>query len=153
MLWAAAGSRIFIGGAASLQLSWPSGSGPTYAGTWTEIGDLEAIGQLGIQWNTAEAKPPEDGSEDGQTVTFKTSRAAQSMQIVFGLNGEDLGQVALWDAARATGDFYFRLVLSDGRSRTWTGSVTSCVEAMDAANSVVKGMAVISVNSPITRSA
>ncbi|MBL4928786.1 hypothetical protein [Fuscibacter oryzae] len=136
-----------------MQLSWPSGAGPTYAGSWTEISDLEALGQIGIQWGTTEVSPPEDGSEEDQTVTIKTSRAAQSMQIVFGLNGSDDGQVALWAAAKANADYYFCLVLSDGRTRIWTGPVTSCIEAMDSANSVVKGMATIGINSPITRSA
>lgn len=148
MLWSAAGTRFYIGPADS---GWPW-DGITAAGFpstgWQEIGEIEGIGPVGIEWRTAEVRPP----CDDRVLLDSDERAPQTLQITFALDPADAGQLALIGAASGRTDHPFRLIFSAGsQARMWMGSVVSFTESAARANTVLTGLATIAVNSAVVR--
>lgn len=132
MLYPTAGSRLFIADA-------PTERNGAISGAWIEIGETEALGGLGIDWETASAEVMEDC--DGMPVvqTAKQSRRASPMQIILGNDPTDPGQVILWQAVKSELFYPFRLEFPDnGPNREWLALVVSLGEAFDTANAVMK---------------
>lgn len=98
------GSRIYIGG--TTEFNDASG----YNGeTWTEIEDVEDLGEVG------------DNSElvsfaavnDGRRRKFKGVKDAGDMALVLGYNGGDAGQIALRAAEAQPFNYNFRIDMTD----------------------------------------
>lgn len=145
MLYPTAGSRLFIADV------------PLYGGmpddAWMEIGETEAIGFLGSEWDAATADVVSDVPSDfGQELTAKGIERRSIMPIIMANDPADPGQLALWRAARSHDSFPFRLVLPDGvTARTWSALVMRIGEVFDVANSVIKLQADLKPTSAIER--
>ncbi|REF67394.1 hypothetical protein [Paracoccus versutus] len=129
MLYPTAGSRLYIADASGAVKLPESG--------WVEIGETEAIGMLGVEWETVDATNLT--SPDGAEELIKGIIRRPPMQIVLGNDPGDAGQLLLWQASRSRDPFPFRLVLPcGGRWRGWFGLVTGLFEVFDTANSIMK---------------
>jgi len=146
MLYPTAGARIYIADAPAECPGALPGAG------WVEIGETEALGMIGVEWETAEAlKADCDGIP--RVLTVKSHQAPSPMQIILANDPEDEGQILLWKAVRSTAHYPFLLVNADGTtSRSWFALVTSLLEVFDSANSVMKLQADLLPTSPLVRS-
>lgn len=135
MLYPTSGSRLFIADA-------PTGrSGAIPAGGWVEIGEVEALGLLGIEWMTDEVEVAEDDDMRSPLVnwTIKRAKRALPMQVVMANDPTDPGQIILARAARSMDHYPFRLTFPNaGPSRSWLAQVISLADAFDSANGVVR---------------
>lgn len=135
MLYPTSGSRLFIANA-------PTGrAGVIPASGWIEIGEVEALGLLGIAWTTEDIEIAEEPGLVLSLVnwTVKRARAAMPMQVIMGNDPSDPGQIILAQAARSMDHYPFRLDFPDaGPSRSWLAQVVSLADAFDAANGVVR---------------
>lgn len=139
MLYPTSGSRLFIADRPTEDVM--PGIAALPADGWSEIGELEALGFLGGQWEMSEAETASmnDGREGSDFLVAKRSRRRLPMQVVLGLDPADPGQLVLWQAYRFTDAYPFRLVLPEGLgSRSWWGLVTSISEVFDTANNVMR---------------
>lgn len=142
MLYPTAGSRIFIA-------DDPSAPGSVPGGAWVEIGEPEAIGSVGGQWTQHDMTHVESEMAE----TMKGIFSPGVVQIVFGLDPADAGQVLLRTAFRAEGDFAFRILLPGGTiSRQWRALVVAMSEAFDSANAIIKLQADLQMTSETWRS-
>lgn len=141
MLYPTAGARLYIADAPG------SAPGPP----WVEIGETEALGTLGIEWDTAQVVHS-SCTGPAQTLSAKSHLVPVVMQIVLGNDPVDPGQAILWRAARSEQPYPFRLVDASGRQRTWVALVTSLHEVFDSANSIMKLQADLLPEGSITRS-
>ncbi|WP_157971139.1 hypothetical protein [Pseudogemmobacter bohemicus] len=133
MLYAVAGSQLYIG--------QPS--------DWLLIRSAESLGSPGVSWATVDVTYV--GSEHVEMI--RGPMAPRSMQIVLAVDSDDPGQAALWQAAHGSGIAGFRLVLSDGAAwREWEALIIGIGEAFDAANSVVRLLVDLQINSKIRKS-
>lgn len=119
---------------------------------WVEIKHLEALGSLGIEWNTVEIAEMEHQA----TTILKGNRKATTLQVVLGLDASDPGQAALREAAVSewTDDIAFRLAFDsspDAPSRTWFATVFRYDEVFDESGSVMKVLAEMAINSAVVR--
>lgn len=145
MLYPTAGSRIYI---ADAPAEIP-GSVPTSG--WVEIGEAEALGILGVEWDIVDATNLE--SPGGAEELMKGLVRRPPMQIIFGQDPGDAGQAILWQASRAREHYPFRLVFpGGGRWRVWFGLVVGLSEVFDTANSIMKLQADILPSSQTIRS-
>lgn len=126
MLFPVSGTKIFIGTAETAA-----------EGDWLEIGETEAIGTLGVQWQTQEITIY-DEDEIGTVEIDKTARSAAAMQIVMAADSSDPGQIRLWEAVASIWGYRFRLLLPSGEARSFSAIVTSLVEVFDSANSAIR---------------
>lgn len=123
------------------------------AATWKEIGELEALGQVG---DTSEAINF-TAIGDKRTRTIKGPRSAGNMELVMGVDYTDVGQQALIAAQLTIHDYEFRLVLNDAPAdgtpseRLFIAKVMSQAEQYDQANSIMKLNASLGVNSNLVR--
>lgn len=147
MLYPTAGCKLYIGASPG---RWPGGDAASSAG-WVEIGETEAIGTLGVEWEMAEASFVLDSH--AVIGTAKSPRRAMPMQIVMGNDPEDAGQQILWRAAHGVDAYPFLLVLPNhAGSRRWIAEVTAISEVFDTANSVTRLQAdLMPDHSPIPR--
>lgn len=137
MLYPTSGSRLYIADA-------PTGrAGTIPSAGWVEIGETEALGLLGVEWQTDEAEIAE-GPTGGLGVplvtwTSKRAKRALPMQVVMGNDPSDPGQIILAAAARSTDHYPFRLDFPNaGPSRRWLAQVISLADAFDGANGIVR---------------
>ncbi|MCE6960577.1 phage tail protein [Cereibacter sphaeroides] len=134
MLLPTAGGRLFVSGLPVL--------------SWTEIAHVEALGAVGIEWDTEHAAYFADNEERQELTVFKTQRRPTVMQIVMGIEAADPGQLILWQAARSFEEYAFRLTFPGATVvRNWRGLVTACREVFDTANSVIRLQADLHVGS------
>lgn len=148
MLHPVAGSRIFIADS-------PAAPGGTPAPAWVEIGETEALGLLGGEWGLIDVTCFGSVGKDGVPGRefLKGAFGHSPMQIVFGNDPTDAGQIRLWKAFKSDDAFLFRLVFPGGTiAREWRGFVTAMSEVFDTANSVIKLQADILPQSEIWRS-
>lgn len=127
MLYPTAGSRLFIAD--------PLTAEPV------EIGEVEAIGLLGSQWDvkTADVLEGCDADDHAIEVAVKSVERRPEMQVIMGNDPADPGQLLLWQAVRSLDSFAFRLALPDGvTKREWQALVIGLGEVFDTANSVMK---------------
>lgn len=135
MLYPTAGSRLFIADAPTER------DGEIPASGWVEIGEVEALGGLGIEWETDGVEVAEGNDPMGPLVAWaaKRSRRTVPMQIVMGNDPADPGQIILLAAARSMDHYPFRLDFpSGGPSRSWLAQVTYLADVFDAANGMVR---------------
>lgn len=132
MLYPTNGAKLYI---ADLPAYSP-GSLPT-AG-WVEVGELEALGTLGIEWDMAEIDLASMEGGSNFIMQVKHARRSLPMQILMGHDPQDPGQQILRRAALAERDYPFRLVLPSGDTRGWFALVIALSDIFDTANSVVK---------------
>lgn len=140
MLYPTAGSRLFIADA--------------WAPDWVEIGEVEAIGFLGSQWDVVTEDVltgcgPESGPGE---IAVKGVERRPEMPIIMGNDPTDPGQLVLWTASRSHDSYPFRLVFPDGVTvRSWSALVVRIGEVFDAANTVLKLQADLKPTSAIER--
>ena len=132
MLYPTAGSRLYIADAPALE--W----GPFPAAGWVEIGETEAIGLLGSEFDLVDATYLRSDGYAGEMVMKGVERRPE-MPVIMGNDPEDPGQLLLLKALRSSESFPFRLVLPDGVTmRHWFALVFRLGEVFDTANSVMK---------------
>lgn len=136
MLLPVAGSRIFIAD----QPRMPPSFGPIPTGGWAEIGEAEALGFLGGEWETMDWHYMGQGPNAPPVYeSVKGLPRPKTMQLMFGADPTDPGQLIVWRAYRRPEAYPFRLVFSDGATiREWFAFVTSCGEVFDEANGVIR---------------
>lgn len=151
-LFATNGAKIYIGGAVSDKATNLSISDFT-GQTWVEIGESESLGSLG---DTSSEISIELINRQ-RTKRMKGTRNAGTMEIVFGLDHEDLGQIALLAAEKAHHNYAFKIVLNDAppegtpSERYFFAIVGSAVDVYDAANNVAKLTSSLWVNSNVVK--
>jgi len=152
MIFATAGTKLYIGGVLAMQSADFKAS--DFEGEdWKEIGGLESLGTIG---DTSE-EIAVNLINESRTKRLKGPRNAGSMEIVFALNGEDEGQLALIAAEKTRNDYAFRLVFDDAPAggtpseRLWIAKVGSLTEAYEGADAVIRGNATLWINSNIVR--
>ena len=143
MLYPTAGARLYIANA-------PADGAGAYPGSgWVEIGEAEALGLLGLEWEhieTPDIEAPAIGSVKG-------AMRRQPMEIVMGNDPSDAGQALIWAASRSRESYPFRLVFPGGTiTRQWFALVMGLSEVFDAANSIMKLQVVLQPTSDIQRS-
>ena len=148
MLYSTAGSRLFIANAPAKE------PGAFPAAGWVEIGETEAIGMLGVEWDVETADVITGAWPDGDLgeIAFKGAQRRPEMPLVMGNDPTDPGQLLLWTAARSRDSFPFRLVFPDGSTtREWFALVIRMGEVFDTANSVMKLQVDLKPTSDISR--
>jgi len=153
MIFATAGAKIYIGGVLESKLTDFILS--DFAGqSWTEIGWAEAIGEFGDEASEITF----DSIGQGRTQKLKGSRNAGTMAARFGVDTDDLGQIAVRAAERGPQDYAFRIDFNDANTQSGTGSqryfiakVMSAREVLDTANNVVRLNASLGVNSNVVQ--
>lgn len=148
MLYSTAGSRLFIADVPVFE------TGAFPATGWVEIGETEAIGMLGVEWDV-ETADVMTGSADGapREDSVKGVMRRPQIPLVMGNDPSDPGQLLLWRAARSHDSYPFRLVFPDGTTRReWFALVVRVGEVFDAANSIMKLQVDIKPTSDISRS-
>ncbi|EGJ21670.1 hypothetical protein RSWS8N_06290 [Cereibacter sphaeroides WS8N] len=125
MLLPTAGGRLFISELPVL--------------SWTEVAHVEALGTVGIEWETDHVALFAGSEEAQELEAFKTQRRPSVMQIVMGIEPADPGQLLVWQAARSHDEYAFRLTFPGAAgARNWRGLVTAFREVFDTANSVIR---------------
>lgn len=153
MIFATAGSKIFIGGVMENKLS--DFVLIDYAGqSWVEVGWAESIGEFGDEASEITF----DAIGQARTQKLKGSRNAGTMAARFGISPGDPGQILMRDAENGPQDYAFRIDFNDALSPTGTPSqryfiakVMSAREVLDTANNVVRLNASLGVNSNIVQ--
>ncbi len=149
-IYATAGSKLYIGGVQPMGEQTIS----SFTGqTWVEIKSTEGLGSVG---DTSEAIAIQT-IDDPRTRTIKGTRSAGVMEVVCALDSADPGQDAVVAAEKRPDDYAFKLVLNDAPAggtasqRLFVGKVMSATEQFDQANSAMKLVFSIAVNSNIVR--
>jgi hypothetical protein len=153
-LFPTAGARLFIGGLlAQKTTDFVASDFSGQSQLWTEIKHLENLGAIGDQ-----AEEVSIGLIDQQRVKrFKGARQSAPLELTFGLDVDDLGQIALIAAERSRDDFAFKIEFPDAPAggtpsqRLFIGIVGSATETYDTANSVTRLGAQVWINSNIVR--
>jgi hypothetical protein len=151
-IFATAGSKISIGQSMSAQsddfvLADFSGN------SWVEISWVENMGSFGDK----SAEITFDAIGETRTQKLKGTRNAGSMDLVIGIDWEDVGQIALRAAEATPNDYAFKVEFNDAplggtpSYRYFIAKIMSVEEKLDSANNVVKLSANLGVNSNIVR--
>ena len=77
--------------------------------TWTEVGEVEDMGEFGDAWNSANFA----ALKDGRVRKYKTTRDAGDAEMVLGFDAGNAGQVALVAAIESKQDYPFKIILDD----------------------------------------
>lgn len=152
MIFATAGSKIFIGSALEAKLG--DFVLADFAGqSWVEIGWAESIGEFGDEASEITF----DAIGQGRTQKLKGSRNAGTMAARFGVSQNDPGQILVRQAENGPQDFAIRISFNDALTpitgtpsqRYFIAKVMSAREVLDTANNVVRLNASLGVNSNI----
>ncbi|WP_114966812.1 hypothetical protein [Alkalilacustris brevis] len=152
MIFATAGSKLYIGGVKSMQ-SADFIESDFDSESWEEIGGLESLGTLG----DASEEITQDIISEARTKRLKGTRSSPPMEVIAAIDYDDDGQLALIAAEKAPHDYAFRVVFNDAppdgtpSERLFIAKVASATEAYDTANSVMKLNASLWVNSNVVR--
>lgn len=149
MLYSTSGSRLFIADAPA------PGAGAFPSSGWVEIGETEAIGMLGVEWEVHSVDlllgPSWPHSGVGE-MAIKGAKRRPEMPLIMGNDPTDPGQLLLWTAAHSGSSYPFRLVFPDGATtREWFALVIRMGEVFDTANSVMKLQVDLKPTSDISR--
>jgi len=151
-LFAAAGSKVYIGGAkASTSTDFVASDFDSE--TWTEIDGLENIGTFGDAAQTITSSL----INRGRDVKQKGTRNAGTMDLIVALNYADAGQLALIAAEKSPNEYAFRVDFNDApeggspSQRFFVGLVMSASEELGEANNTIKLNASLEINSNIVR--
>lgn len=138
MLFSAAGSRIYIGGARQ-QWKAASADADTFAGeAWLEVAGLTDLGEIEGQWRTNETVLPSlDPSVSPMVYHEKVAKPARTMRVIVDLLPDDAGQAAVGEAEESEDAFAFRLVFPTGGVRSFVALVVSADLLMGQGNIAV----------------
>lgn len=143
MLFPVAGTRFFIAD----NPTDPDLMAPETAFDWIEIGETEAFGTLGAEFELQDFH-----DIGGRYLAAKGSERPTVMQVVLGLDPSDPGQALLLAAYRHNAAFPFRMLFPDGLTeRRWFALVVHLGEVFDAANNVMRMQAELHPVSQIQR--
>lgn len=151
-IFATAGAELFIGGSVAAKttnfvLADFSGQ------SWIQIGWMENIGAFGDEASSITF----DAIEQQRTQKLKGTRNAGDMNMVCGIDYEDVGQIALRAAEATPNSYAFKVLFNDapaggsGSERYFIALVMSARETLDTANNVMKLNATLGINSNVVR--
>ena len=155
-LFPTAGASIFIGGPlAQKSEDFVAADFDGQSSLWTEIKALENLGTAG---DTSEEVSINLVNET-RTKRFKGTRSAAPMELAFGLDLADQGQIALIAAERERADFAFKIEFDDApmttngtpSTRLFIAQVASATETYDSANNVTRLQSALWINSNLVR--
>lgn len=151
-IFATAGSKIFIGGVLDAKPADFVASDFT-SQTWVQVNNAENIGNFG---DTATEITFDDIGKN-RTQKIKGTRNAGNMELVFGQDYADPGQIALLAAEKSIHDYAFKVEFNDApeggtpSQRLFIAKVMSATEQLDTANNVMKLNSSLGINSNIVR--
>jgi hypothetical protein len=146
----AAGTKIFIGPQAEATLD----TIVEYdALSYTELGEVEDIGEFGDQANPVNFT----ALADGRVRKLKGSMDAGNLQAIVGFDGNDAGQLLLPAALASKKDYAFKVVLNDGADGSpsqdtvfyFRGKVMSKTVNPGSVDNIVRSTVNIGINSEI----
>lgn len=146
------GSKVSIGPVMPIK-STPHVAGD-FTGTFVEIKEPETLGTAADTF----AEIAFDNITDGRTKVLKGAAKASPVELTFGADYADAGQIALRTAAAADADYGFKVELADKPSsgaspknsiRWFIGKVMTISEVFDAVNNVHKLTVSVQPNSNI----
>lgn len=146
MLYPTNGTHLYIADAPA------EDAGAFPSAGWVEIGETEALGLLGVEWDMASStKTTCEGAVE--VIHAKQAFNKPPMELVFGADPTDPGQMVLWRALNRIEAYPFRLVFPDGvTTRLWFALVVTVAEVFDSANSVIRMQATLQPIGSIQRS-
>jgi hypothetical protein len=154
LLLTTAGSKLHIGavktydGTDFIETDFTSGTP-----TWTEVGGTTNLGSVG---DTA-TLVTSDRIGESRTRKAKGTRNAGTMEVICDLIPDDAGQIALIAAEKTKSTYAFRLQFPDApaggtpSTRYFTALIMSTSEQFDEANSAMKLVVSLDVDSNIVR--
>lgn len=136
----AAGSKLYVGttAAAADQAAFE-------ADTYTEVGEIENIGEFGDQ--ASEVLFTAVG--DRRVRKFKGSFNAGTLALTLGRDPANAGQADLAEALASDDDHNFKVVLGGGDTFYFRGKVMSYTTTIASADNVVRATCNIGINSAI----
>ncbi|AJE47183.1 hypothetical protein [Celeribacter indicus] len=153
MIYATNGAKIYIGAAVEV-LGEDVVESDFASQPWVEIGEASSIGTLG---DTA-SEITFEGLSHSRTRRLKGTRDGGTMELAFGLDAADTGQIALKAAEKTKDNYAFRVVMNDAPAgggtpseRLFAAMVSSATEVLDETNSVMMLNSSLWVNSNIVR--
>lgn len=121
--------------------------------SWVQIAWAENIGAFGDE----SSEVTFDAIAEGRTQKLKGIRNAGNMDLVFGIDAADPGQIALRAAEATKDDYGFRVIFNDApvggtpSIRYFIAKVMSCRETLETANNVMRLNATLGINSNVVR--
>lgn len=151
-IFATAGAKIYIGNPlAAKSADFVLGD---FAGqSWVQIGWPENMGEFGDE----SAEITFDAISEQRTQKLKGTRNAGNMALVFGVDSDDEGQIALRAAEATPLDYAFKIEFNDAPAggtpseRYFIAKVMTAREVLDTTNNVVRLNATLGINSNIVR--
>jgi Phage tail tube protein, TTP len=114
----ASGTRVFIG-AAVTQLEADTLPEFEAMSAWTEVGEVESVGEFGDQANDVTFA----ALGDGRVRHSKGARDAGTMALVCGHDPLDVGQAAVDAAEQTKTNFAFRVILPDAPTPAYSNTI------------------------------
>lgn len=116
---------------------------------WLTVAEVESLGTVGGLWDMVDLR---DKDDDGESRFMKVGRTPGQIQVIFGLDTADAGQLALWSAYNSYDNALFRIEFPAGLGwRQFSCLVIGLTEVFDAANEVARMEATLQINSTIER--
>ncbi|MCA0257135.1 MAG: hypothetical protein LCH47_11135 [Proteobacteria bacterium] len=139
MFFAAAGSRLLIGGSRPEWMARIAAADDFAGEAWTEVAGVQSLGRVSGEWQTVSDTLPRASDPDAPVFEnhVKAVRPTLAMQIVVAVAEDDAGQLGLLAAESADTAFAFRLVLPSGAERLFIALVISAEQAIEEAGSVL----------------
>lgn len=148
------GARFYIGTSNAIGSGSPALTYETE--TWTEVGEVENLGEFGDEATLVNFL----SVKDGRTRKLVGSRDAGTLALVCGRDPLDAGQIAMKAAAGTKFDFNFKVVAADAQSEDFTdsifyfsGPVASQRNSFGGGDDVTKITFNIGINTSITEDA
>jgi len=147
----AAGARIYIGSEDADDSI--DTQGEYESEVWTEIGEVEDMGEFGDAWNTTTFT----SLQDSRVRRFKTTKDAGEQNLVIGFSQGDAGQEALVAALASKFNHTIRVTLDDASSGSPSSPTTFYFRAMVTSNrrtvgtndNIVRRNVTLAINSDI----
>lgn len=155
-IFAAAGSRFFIGDAAIDDKDTDFIATDFDSVTWVEVSPLESIGTIGQEASEITF----DQLNRKRTKVIKGNRRAPNLEVTAGLNYSNAGQAQMLAAEGTEHNYPVRVMFNDAPAtgsaptpseRMMIGLVMKVGETADEANSVQRLTSSIAVNSNVVR--
>jgi hypothetical protein len=147
----ASGSKLYIGASVTKSAADTLAEFSAMS-SWTEIGEVQNLGQIGDSANIVNFV----SLSDGRVRKLKGARDAGTLALVCGRDPLDAGQVACVAAEATASEYAFKLVANDKPNASGTptthffrGIVTSKQESYGAADDVVTVTFNVQVNSEL----
>jgi len=155
-IFAAAGSKFYIGSAPMDDKNTDFVETDFDAVSWIEVTPLETIGTVGDEAESVDF----NSLGNNRRKRMKGVRAAPNLEISAGLDYSDSGQAKVLEAEASNHNYPVRVVFNDAPAtgaaptpseRKMIGMVMSVGETVDSANSVLRLNANIAINSNVVR--